>query len=497
MQPMHFAQSTQSQPRLPLEQRPPQPSRSPQSPRSSRSPLRHRRPSTLTIVAVVYSIVILSAAVLGGRSIYQWAHSRVIHNELAPDGEVLVALNADEPADGAQPQMITNEATGAAALEPINVLLMGTDSRPGDSEPGLMDTMIVLTYNPQYQTLGMISLPRDLWIAIPGYGNGKINMAYSIGEKSGYPGGGVQLTKDTVRDFIGRPVDYYARINFRGFVDLVDLIDGIDVMVPAAIHDEKYPADYGDGYQTFHIDAGQQHLDGEMALKYVRTRNTDSDYGRARRQQEVILAAFKKVTRADMIPHLMAKAPYLLGTMRSSLETDIPWTLQAELATALRGASLHGLQQLVIDDRYGENTYSEEGAWILLPHRDYIRSELNHFFEVVLQPETNGREVAMADTDWVRLEVLNGTDQPGIAAATRDLLQSHGWRNVTIGDADRDDYSHTLVINYGIPEDLVDLVSSDLRLELKPNIANLEGLNSSTPIDVRIVVGKDALPQIR
>jgi LCP family protein required for cell wall assembly len=181
------------------------------------------------------------------------------------------------------------------------VLLLGNDARAGESDISNTDTMILLSFDTQNQTLGLLSLPRDLWVPIPGFGyETRINTAYPLGETYGYEGGGPQLAMDTVSSFIGQPVKYYARVNFQGFVELIDMIGGVDVNVPFTIYDDQYPTeDYG--VQLFYLEAGQQHLDGETALKYVRTRNVDDDYGRAGRQQQVIRAVADKVLRSDML----------------------------------------------------------------------------------------------------------------------------------------------------------------------------------------------------
>ncbi|HXF62465.1 MAG TPA: LCP family protein, partial [Caldilineaceae bacterium] len=231
--------------------------------------------------------------------------------------------------------------------------------------------------------------------------------------------------------------------------------------------------------------------DGETALRYVRTRNVDDDYARASRQQQVIRAVLDKVLRADMLPTLLPKLPRLLYTMRSSIETDIPMALQLEFANYMRGSSLREIRQLVLDSRFGVETYTEEGAWILMPDRTAVRSALAGFFS----PTAGGDSVAMADSAWVRIEILNGTGEPGVAAATRDLLQRQGWQVVSIGDADRSDYGRTIIINYGVPDELVKQVGSDLALE--PNLSSLHGLNVSAPVDVRIVVGRDFLTHLR
>jgi LCP family protein required for cell wall assembly len=355
--------------------------------------------------------------------------------------------------------------------------------------------MILLTLDPNSQTAGMLSLPRDLWVPFPGLGyDYKINMAYQIGETEGYPGGGAELAKNTVSAFIGQPIQYYVRINFNGFIELIDVIGGVDVVVQKTIHDEEYPTD---DYliETFHLDAGAQHMDGATALKFVRTRNVDDDYGRARRQQQLIRAVADKVLRTDMLTTLLPNLPRLLATMRNSIDTDIPMSMQLEFANYFSSASVREVRQLVLDNRYGVETYAENGAWILQPDRAKVRSALATFFapSTVLNPGSDSA-VALANPEWVRIEILNGTGEPGVAARARDLLQRQGWQVVSIGDADRGDYGRTIIINYGVPDELVDRVSSDL--ELDPNRSSLHGLNGAAPVDVRIVVGRDILSQI-
>jgi LCP family protein required for cell wall assembly len=464
----------------------------------ARSPIGGRWAVSL---AIVYTLVVLGGAFAAGTWLYDWSRQRIVGTsplaELAdldfltlgrwgdasngaPDADSQAqATNPGNPTDGAAPSAVN--------IPPVNVLLLGTDARPQEGEISNTDTMILLTFDPQNQTAGMLSLPRDLWVPIPGFGyETKINTAYALGEEYGYAGGGAQLAKDTVSSFIGQPVQYYAKVNFNGFVELVNLIGGVDVVVPFTIHDDKYPTD---DYQvmTFYLEAGTQHLDGETALKYVRTRNVDDDYGRASRQQQVIRAVVDKVLRAEMLPTLLPKLPRLLYTMRSSIETDIPMALQLEIANYMNSTALREVRQLVLDSRYGEETYSEEGAWILRPDRTLVRSALGNFFAL---PMGDG-SMAGNNLNWVRVEILNGTGEPGVAAKTRDLLQQQGWQVVSIGDADRGDYGRTIIINYGVPDELVAKVGSDL--ELAPNLSSVHGLNSSAPVDMRIVVGRDFL----
>lgn len=457
----------------------------------------------IVTLAIVYTVAMIGGALFASSWLYDWSRLRIVSTSQLAEITNLDFLapslwgNGGEQTEEAAAEAVVPDADAAVSeqpqvqVPPINVLLLGTDQRPDEGQIANTDTMILLTLDPQNRTAGMLSLPRDLWIPIPGFGyETKINTAYAIGATSNYPGGGAQLAKDTVSSFIGQPVQYYARVNFRGFVELVDLIGGVDVVVKQTIYDDQYPTD-DYGFQVFYLEAGTQHLDGETALMYVRTRNIDDDYGRAGRQQQVIRAVVDKVLRADMLPTLLPNLPRLLYTMRSSIETDIPMALQLEMANYLSGNSLREVRQLVLDNQYGIETYADNGAWILLPDRARVRTALATFFA----PPVSGVDaVAAAKPDWVRIEVLNGTGEPGVAAATRDLLVSQGWQVVSIGDADRSDYGRTIIINYGVPDDLVAKVGTDL--ELEPSLSSLHGLNASAPVDVRIVVGRDFLSHL-
>jgi len=450
-------------------------------------------------VTLTYSIVVLVLAFAFGARLHDWARTRILQSSilatLAASAQVAPAAAAPAAAAQQEAQPATEQTAVAAAAvatpsaPPINILLLGTDERPDEPGPSRTDTMILLTVSPSDQSIGMLSLPRDLWVPIPGQGvTTKINTAYILGEMNNYPGGGSQLAKDTVSSFVGQPVDYFVRVNFDGFREIIDLIGGIDVNVPTTIHDEEYPtANYG--VETFHLDAGVQHLDGETALKFARTRHGDDDYSRSRRQQDIIRAIADRVLNAGMIPQLLPKAPQLLMTTQNTIQTDISVSTGLELAKLVNGATLKEIRQLVLDNQYGEETYSSEGAWILVPDRAKVRVALAQFFH-----PSNAR-VAINDAGAVRVEILNGTSQPGVAASVAELLQSQGWQVAAIGDADRSDYAQTIVINYDASDALVQKLSADLGLE--PNLATLKGLNSAALIDLRVVVGSDLLPRLR
>ncbi|MGD1994499.1 MAG: LCP family protein, partial [Anaerolineae bacterium] len=124
----------------------------------------------------------------------------------------------------------------------VNVLLLGIDERESEHGPWRTDTMMVLTVDPLTKSGGMLSIPRDLWVPIPGFDHGKINTANYLGDAYDYPGGGPALAMRTVEYNLGVPIHYYVRVNFKAFIELVDMVGGIDVYVEEEIDDPSYPS---------------------------------------------------------------------------------------------------------------------------------------------------------------------------------------------------------------------------------------------------------------
>lgn len=449
-----------------------------------------------TFFVVLYTLVILLLAAWGGLRLYGWSRDRIVAGLPSIDTAAvdhsapIAAMDSNATPD---PDLAAAPAETAQPRSPaVNVLFLGTDERADEEEgPLRTDTIILATLDLDSQTAGMLSLPRDLWVPIPNFNiTTKINTAYGLGASNNYAGGGPQLVMDTVSSFVGQEVPYYVRVNFDGFEKMIDLIGGIDIDVPKTIHDDKYPTD-DYGYETFHLDAGLQHMDGETALKYARTRNVDDDYSRSRRQQDVIRAILEKVRSANMLPTLLSNAPTLLSTFANSFSTNMPLDKMIELATAVVENPPQEVRQLVLDSRYGEETYSDQGAWILLPDRAKVRAAVNTFFT---PPALSSTESIADATDpaAVNIELLNGAGVPGLAAEVRDLLEARGWHIASIGDADRGDYTQSVLINYGVSEAMIQQVSNALGMQ--PALASVSGLNPNTHIDMRIVLGTDIIP---
>ncbi len=210
-----------------------------------------------------------------------------------------------------------------------NVLILGKGGA-GHEAPDLTDTIIVLSYHYQSDTTLLISLPRDLWIDSL---QAKINTAYYYGNQKRL-GGGLILAKAAVEEVIDQPIHYAAVVDFNSFTDLINLVGGVEVEVPVAFDDYKYPIPgketalpEADRYEHLRFEAGTQVMDGERALKYVRSRNSEgeegTDFARSKRQQQVILALQKKLMSTETLLQ-PKKLSALLSTVSKSIETNTP-----------------------------------------------------------------------------------------------------------------------------------------------------------------------------
>jgi LCP family protein required for cell wall assembly len=262
----------------------------------------------------------------------------------------------------------------------VNLLVLGIDQRGSQGGYFRTDTMIIVSVDPKANSVGMISVPRDLWVPIWGYDiENRINTAHYYGDARAYPGGGPALARDTVAYNLGIPIHHYIRLNFSAFEKLIDEIGGIDLYVEKTINDPLYP-DEGTGYDPFYLPAGQHHLDGEIALKYARSRHGTGDFDRAQRQQQVILAARDQVVRLNQLPRLIANGPDILNTLGDSVRTDLSFDQAVQLAQIVNAIPLEAYRGAVIDQSYTQPYTTDSGAQVLIPLRDKIATLYESFF---------------------------------------------------------------------------------------------------------------------
>ena len=258
----------------------------------------------------------------------------------------------------------------------INILLIGNG---GTSHPGgnLADTIMVASIDPINKKMALVSLPRDLYVKMNNSSWGKINSAYASALNSctgkSCPSAdkgdaGAKALKDIVSNVLDLNINYYARVDFTGFTKLIDKLGGVDIYVDKAIDDYKYPDKNMSGYETLHIKAGQQHMDGTLALKYSRSRYSTSDFDRAQRQQKVVAAVMKKLLSAQSLTSPL-KVTEIMNILGSNLRTDFEASELVSLLPTIKGINTDSIDSKVFDTATDGPLMSsmQYGAYIIIP----------------------------------------------------------------------------------------------------------------------------------
>ena len=262
----------------------------------------------------------------------------------------------------------------------FTLLVAGIDRRP--DEGGLAfrtDSMMLISIDPESERIGILSLPRDLYVHIPNYEEQRLNAALFFGETQ-WRGYGPTLLLQTVQANLGIRVHAYALLDFSAFIALVDAVGGIDVILEEAIDDPAYPDLYR-GYDPFYLSAGAHHLDGEDALKFARTRHGGSDMQRSARQQQVLFALRERIQRLRLLPVLLARIPSLLANLRDSLYTNLDLDDMVSLAWYLKDFSAENIETAVLRAPYITDwVRPEDGQHVLVPDQLLIWQLMSQVF---------------------------------------------------------------------------------------------------------------------
>lgn len=450
-----------------------------------------RSTKTRIILGVLLGVGLLGGILLG-RFVSNFVAEMTILNL---PGEPVSA--AAEPVDGGTgTEVVTSDGTPTldAPQAPlsapvwdgktrVNVLIMGIDARSPDVRAPLTDTMILFTIDPVSNTAGMISIPRDLWVKIPGSEYGKINTAYSIGESFQLPGGGPGLAVRTVEDLLGVPIQYYAQINFDAFVSFIDNIDGVKVTIP-----ERIQLDIVNTDRSYWLDPGTYTLPGDLALAYVRNRSTSGgDFDRAQRQQQVIMAIRDRVLSFNMMPTLIAKAPQLYADLSSGIRTNL--TLDQALSLAQKALSIPRDQILsrAINGSYVNFGTSPDGLSMLRPIPDKIRELRDEVFGGVSAVNAEQNLETILQEEGASISVRNASSQEGLAAKTAEYLRAKGLNVVEETNAAYQTYS-TITFYGAKPYTLHYLV--DL-FKISPSTRIVYAYDPAATVDLVLYLGDD------
>jgi LCP family protein required for cell wall assembly len=324
-----------------------------------------------------------------------------------------------------------------------NFLILGTGDKNHEGAD-LTDTIIVASLDDENKLVNMLSVPRDLYITDEVVGSSKINEAFHYGRiYHDSEQKGLEYLKEKVEEVTGMDIHYWVKINFQGFKDLVDALGGIDVYVEEAIYDPEYPKDGTVLYETFQISEGQHHLDGETALKYVRSRKSSSDFDRAARQQQVIYAIKEQALQTKTILD-QQKVKSLLNALKSNIDTNISVKEILTMGAMAVDYSTDSITQRLIHDNpidcggflYPE-VYNEQ--YVLIPAGGY--DIIKRYSDLVFNYPLTAHEDSV-------IYVLNGTAEYGVAGETKQVLQRYcfdvqGFGNTATKDLTQTTYYYT------------------------------------------------------
>jgi LCP family protein required for cell wall assembly len=323
----------------------------------------------------------------------------------------------------------------------INILLLGRDTTKGD-DSYRTDVIIIASIDKAEKTVTLLSIPRDLFVYIPGWTMNRINTASQHGDLTGYPGGGAALLEQTILYNLGIPIHGWVRIDFQGVKDVVNILDGVDVPVSCPVtewrlKDDSYSLkdDNPDDWDLYTVAPGVVHMDGVYALWYARSRKRSNDFARSRRQHQVLRAMFDKALQLDVIP----KLPELYNKYVEIVDTDLGLgdILQfAPLATQLDRSRIRS--RFIGSDQVFSWTTSQ-GANVLLPDSEAIAKVIDEALE---PPSQN-----ILLREPTQVEVWNGTPNKDWATLAADNLQ---WGGLipALGQADTANHPTTVLYDF-------------------------------------------------
>lgn len=389
---------------------------------------------------------------------------------------------------------LKNEDTGR-----VNVLLLGMGGRA--HQGGLLtDTIMLASLEIKEKKVALLSIPRDMSIPIESSGWTKINNINAYAELRERGSGGIAISQ-AISDILDVPIDYYVRLDFQGFINIINRLGGINVYVENTIDDYSYPVagreeaeDYESRFEHLYIEKGWQEMDGELALKYSRSRHTPgiegSDFARASRQQKVIQAAKEKFLKTNFFlkPKLITD---IIGELDKNLSTNLKVWEMIKIWNLFKDMGKENIITKVLNNSPSGllyNIINEQGAYILLP-RSGDFEEIKYFVHNIFDeaPREKKEEVV---TERATLEIRNGTWVNGLANRRAVDLEKYGFDVLRVGNSSHRNFEKSIIydltfgekikslsilkektdasVSFDLPQWLKDDITKDLNLEIDP-----------------------------
>ncbi len=361
----------------------------------------------------------------------------------------------------------------------INILLLGSD-QSSTASVGRTDVIIIVSINPDYPSVSLLSIPRDFYAWVPSHGFNKINTAYSYGERNGYPGGGPGLLKATIEYNLGVRTHYYARVGFDTFVQIVDALGGVDVAVECPLSD-TFPDPASPTGQT-DVDwlPGIHHLDGQHALWYSRSRWSTSDFDRNRRQQQVIRGLYHQALTLDVVPRI----PELWGVFKETVSTDLGLDELLYLGTLGPRLDMTNVKSSFVGRGVVQSWTAPNGGYVLVPNYEALPALVSE----ALAPPASTRAQQRA----FRVEVWNATPYEGLGHVAAERLRWEGFEVVSVGPADGA-YPRTQIVDFTTTTK-GSAVSRLMSLYKRQDSDVISQPTESSAVDYRVILGYDYNP---
>ncbi len=320
-----------------------------------------------------------------------------------------------------------------------NVLFLGVGGGLHDG-PDLTDSIMIASLDHTKKTVSLFSIPRDLYVKITPRYTDRINSLYDYVKRHSGHEEAITSMQELAKKITGLDIQYYAKVNFQGFREVVDIMGGIDIDVPERLVDTSYPLEDSNGVfirnEIFKVEKGPQHMDGDTALKYVRSRHSTSDFDRARRQQLVISALKAKALKENYLtnPTLLKQLYY---AVIDNLETDINVGEAIRTASIAKDIPSQNILSVGLSDdstSVGGFLYTPDrsltgGASVLIPNGGTASSP-EYYTEIRRLADILSTYQEML-IEKIPLKITNGTKVTGLGNQLKNKLSRYGF---TVGD---------------------------------------------------------------
>jgi LCP family protein required for cell wall assembly len=326
----------------------------------------------------------------------------------------------------------------------VNIMLLGVDSELTGDNVDRTDTMIIVSINRTTNTVSMLSLPRDLFVYIPGWTMQRLNLAFTHGNQVGWTGGGFGLLRQTIFYNFGINVHYYIEVKLSSFKQIINTLGGVNLTVDCAIQDQQLidakppsQAKGPDANGNYVLPIGAYTLDGDGALWYARTRHSSSDFDRGRRQQQLLRAIWRAARSSGQI----TKLPELWSQLTQVVQTDLTFEDMVGLLPYALNIDPNRIEHFVFQRLYHTKPWTPpDGSNVQLPVPDTVQQLMEDFY-------TPPSESQVA-VEGLKIEVLNGTTNVDWDRVAADRLGWSGYNAVAAGNADNTQYTDTILIDH-------------------------------------------------